>query len=186
MTGELELTSGKIVRSRGLKLGYVPQETPTASAASPCARCWRAFSGQRDGSETGASTSCSTVPIAPQLAEPLGEPPAAGSVSFLIAGAAPPRRAGPADPRRADQLSRPRQHQHAGRLAGGQLPAAAALVVSHDRSSWSATRSTIFLRGDARTFNAGFVEARQLLQRDAADAAKARAGGKGDRAAGAD
>ncbi|MDZ4321348.1 MAG: ATP-binding cassette domain-containing protein, partial [Phenylobacterium sp.] len=28
LTGELELNSGKIIRSRGLKVGYVPQEAP--------------------------------------------------------------------------------------------------------------------------------------------------------------
>ena len=182
------MTSGKIVCSRG-KLGWLlPQETPDGLGGLTVREVLEGFLGQRDGSGTGASTFCSTNTRSRlKLANAASaNSPAAGSVSSLIAGAAP-RQAGPADPRQPTNYLPTSPTSTRWKAGWRQVPGCRCSSSATTASSWSATRSApSSCAATARTANAGFVEARQqLLQRDAADAAKARAGGKGDRAAGA-
>ena len=51
LLGELTLMDGKIVRSRGLKIGYVPQETPPELAGLTVREALERVLPVRDGSE---------------------------------------------------------------------------------------------------------------------------------------
>ena len=51
LLGELELIDGQIVRSRGLKIGYVPQETPPGLGAKTVREVLEAALPAADGSE---------------------------------------------------------------------------------------------------------------------------------------
>ena len=89
---------------------------------------------------------------------------------MLIAAAAQLGRARHPDPRRADQPSRYRQHQHARTLADVEFKVPM-LIVSHDREILDrVTERTIFLRRDGvHAFKAPFSLAREeLLRQDAA------------------
>ena len=176
LMGELELTSGKIVRSRGFKLGYVPQETPDGLGGLTVREVLEGFLGQRDGSEDWRiDVLLDEYAIAPELAERrFGELSGGWQRLFLIAGAA--RLAEP-DLLILDEPTNYLDLANINTLEGwlAASPRLPLLVVSHDREFLERnTQRTIFLRGDgAHSFNAGFVEARQqLLRRDAADAAR--------------
>ncbi len=176
LTGELELTGGQIVRSRGFKLGYVPQETPCGLGDITVRQVLERYLGQPDGSEDWRiDVLLDEYAIPAEFAgRRFGELSGGWQRLFLIAGAA--RLAEP-DLLILDEPTNYLDLANINTLerwldVDSRLPL---LVVSHDREFLQRnTRRTIFLRGDgAHAFNARFVEARQqLLQRDAADAAR--------------
>jgi len=176
LTGELELTSGKIVRSRGFKLGYVPQETPDGlDGLTVRAVLERALPAQDGSEDWKVDVLFDEYGIPPETAsQRFGELSGGWQRLFLIAAAA---RLGEPDLLILDEPTNYLDLANINTLerwlaADAKLPL---LVVSHDREFLQRnTTRTIFLRSDgAHAFNAPFVEARQqLLQRDAADAAR--------------
>ena len=135
LAGELELNAGKLVRSRGPAVGSLPQEVPAGpggahrapGAGAPLARVGA------DGEDWRIDVLLDEIGIAPDdRRRRFGALSGGWQRLVLIAGGRAPRGARHPDPRRADQPSRPRQHQHARALADRRfkLPM---LIVSHDR-----------------------------------------------------
>ena len=57
LTGALEVNGGKVIRSRGLRVGSVPQDVPAGLAQRRCARsCTVAGEGSARATTSGAST----------------------------------------------------------------------------------------------------------------------------------
>jgi ATPase subunit of ABC transporter with duplicated ATPase domains len=174
LTGELELTSGKVVRSRGFKLGYVPQETPPGlDGLTVRAVLERALPDQDGAEDWKVDVLLDDYGIAPERADALfGTLSGGWQRLFLIAAAA---RLGEPDLLILDEPTNYLDLANINTLerwlaADARLPL---LVVSHDREFLERnTTRTVFLRSDgAHAFNATFLAARQqLLQRDAADA----------------
>ena len=127
LTGELELNGGQVIRSRGLRVGSLPQDIPTGLAGQPVREVLGAarWSAPATAARTGASTCCSTR-SASRRRSPTAVRHAVGRLAAADAdrGGGAPGGARHPDPRRADQPSRPRQHQHAGALADGRLQGA--------------------------------------------------------------
>jgi ATPase subunit of ABC transporter with duplicated ATPase domains len=176
LTGELELTSGTIVRSRGFKLGYVPQETPAGLDDLTVRAVLEQALTVQDGSEDWkVDVLLDEYEIPPEAAgQRFGDLSGGWQRLFLIAAAA---RLGEPDLLILDEPTNYLDVANINTLerwlaADAKLPL---LVVSHDREFLQRnTARTVFLRSDgAHAFNATFIEARQqLLQRDAADAAR--------------
>lgn len=176
LTGELELTSGQIVRSRGFKLGYVPQETPPGlDDLTVRAVLERALQVQDGSEDWKVDVLLDEYAIDPAIAsQRFGDLSGGWQRLFLIAAAA--RLAEP-DLLILDEPTNYLDLANINTLerwlaVDAKLPL---LVVSHDREFLQRnTARTVFLRIDgAHAFNAPFIEARrQLLQRDAADAAR--------------
>lgn len=175
LLGELELNDGQIVRSRGLKIGYVPQEAPAELDARTVREVLQAALPLTGGAEDWkVDVLLDEIGVSPETARQ-----AFGSLSggwrrlLLIAAAA----------RLTEPdlliLDEPTNHLDLSNinmletwLQGERLPM---LIVSHDREFLQRmTSRTLFLRSDgAHSFRAPFVEAREaLLQRDAADAVR--------------
>jgi ATPase subunit of ABC transporter with duplicated ATPase domains len=179
LTGELELDSGQVVRSRGLRVGALPQETP-ADLAPLTVRAALARSLEK----IGAPDEDWRIDV---LLDEIGVPYEMGARLFgtlsegwrrlmLIAGAA-----------RLEEpdiliLDEPTNHLDLGNIAllerwlteTFDIPL---LVVSHDRAFLGrVTDRTLFLRRDGlHAFKAPFAQAREeLLRRDAAAAAQRR------------
>lgn len=178
LTGKLELTSGQIVRSRGLKLGYVPQETPPGLDALTVREVLERSLAVQDGSEDWKiDVLLDEYAIAPEVAaQTFGTLSGGWQRLFLIAGAI--RLAEP-DLLILDEPTNYLDLANINTLErwlalDSRLPI---LAVSHDREFLMRnTARTVFLRRDgAHAFHAPFEQARQeLLQRDAADAARRR------------
>ncbi len=176
LLGELELIDGQIVRSRGLKIGYVPQETPPGLGTKTVREVLEAALAAADGSEDWkVDVLLDEIGVTYETAQQ-----AFGSLSggwqrlLLIAAAA----------RLAEPdlliLDEPTNHLDLSNIntletwldQDQRLPM---LIVSHDREFLQRmTTRTLFLRSDgAHSFRTPFVEAREaLLQRDAADAVR--------------
>ena len=182
LLGELELIDGQIVRSRGLKVGYVPQDVPDGLGEKSVREVLEAALPVTDGSEDWkVDVLLDEIGVAYEIAQQ-----SFGSLSggwqrlMLIAAAA---RLGEPDLLILDE---PTNHLDLSNInilerwldEGPRRPM---LIVSHDREFLQRTTTrTLFLRTDgAHSFAAPFVEAREaLLERDAADARRRRLEGK--------
>jgi len=175
LTGELELNAGKVVRSRGLKVGYVPQEAPQALLPLT-AREVLARALPEDGSEDWRiDVLLDEFEIPLELADRRFEALSGGwRRLFMIASAV--RLAEP-DLLILDEPTNHLDLSNINRLerwlaAERRLPM---LIVSHDRAFLERTTTrTIFLRSDgAHSFGVPFVQARaELMARDAAEAVR--------------
>ena len=181
LLGELDPVDGQIVRSRGLKIGYVPQDIPQNFADLAVREVLEGALPVRDGSDDWK------VDV---LIDDIGLPQDAGQQRFgalsggwrrllLIAAAA---QLGDPDLLILDEPTNHLDLANINRLerwlAESDLPM---LIVRHDRAFLQKTTSrTLFLRSDgAHAFRTPFVEAREaLLQRDAADAHRRQLEGK--------
>ncbi|MDP3854332.1 ABC-F family ATP-binding cassette domain-containing protein [Phenylobacterium sp.] len=182
LLGELVLMDGQIVRSRGLKIGYVPQDVPEGLAATPLRQVLEAALPVTDGSEDWkVDVLLDEIGVAFETAEqPFGALSGGWQRLMLIAAAA---RLSEPDLLILDEPTNHLDLSNINVLEGWleenqRLPM---LIVSHDRAFLQRTTTrTLFLRADgAHSFAAPFVEARQaLLHRDAADAARRHLEGK--------
>jgi ATPase subunit of ABC transporter with duplicated ATPase domains len=176
LLGELELIDGQIVRSRGLKIGYVPQDVPPSLGVRPVREVLEAALPTADGSEDWkVDVLLDEIGVAYETAQqPFGALSGGWQRLMLIAAAA----------RLAEPdlliLDEPTNHLDLSNINtleswlrdNDRLPM---LIVSHDREFLQRTTTrTIFLRSDgAHSFKAPFVAAREaLLHRDAADAVR--------------
>ncbi len=182
LLGELALMDGQIVRSRGLKIGYVPQDVPDGLADQPLRQVLEAALPVTDASEDWkVDVLLDEIGVAYQTAEqPFGALSGGWQRLMLIAGAA---RLSEPDLLILDEPTNHLDLSNINVLEGWldenrRLPM---LIVSHDREFLQRTTTrTLFLRVDgAHSFAAPFVEARQaLLHRDAADAVRRQLEGK--------
>ena len=174
LLGELDLDEGKIVRSRGLKVGYVPQEVPEGLADLSLRQVLEARLPSQDGSDDWrVDVLLDDIGISHEAALlPFGTLSGGWQRLVLIAAAT-----------RLDEpdlliLDEPTNHLDLGNIntlerwlaEDGGLPM---LIVSHDRAFLQrTTRRTLFLRSDgAHSFAVPFLAAREaLIDRDAADA----------------
>ena len=176
LTGELELNSGTIVRSRGLKVGYVPQETPPGLDALTVRQVLeRALATDDESDDWKVDVLIDEYGLDPAMAEQsFGT--LSGGWQRLVLIAAAIRLAEPDllildEPTNYLDLSNINTLE---RWLGidRRLPL---LMVSHDREflQRNSTR-TLFLRSDGvHGFDAPFLQAREaLLARDAADAVR--------------
>ncbi|HQN50154.1 MAG TPA: ATP-binding cassette domain-containing protein, partial [Phenylobacterium sp.] len=176
LLGELELNSGKIIKSRGLKIGYVPQEAPAHLLDQPLRRVLEQALTLDDGSEDWkVDVLLDEVGLSYDDAERPFSALSGGWRRLMLIAAA--MRLSEPDLLILDE---PTNHLDLSNIntletwlaEDARLPM---LVVSHDRAFLQrATTRTLFLRADgAHSFNAPFVAAREaLLERDAADAAR--------------
>jgi ATPase subunit of ABC transporter with duplicated ATPase domains len=179
LSGELELNRGKIIRSRGLRVGYVPQEVPPELLDLSV----RQVLGQ-SLERIGAAGEDWRIDV---LLDEIGMTPATAAGPFAALSGGWQRLALIAGVARLEEphiliLDEPTNHLDLGAinilerwlLDEIRLPM---LVVSHDRAFLDRVSTrTLFLRSDgAHAFKAPFVEAREaLLRRDAADATRRR------------
>jgi ATPase subunit of ABC transporter with duplicated ATPase domains len=180
LLGELELIDGKIVRSRGLKVGYVPQDVPEGLGENSVREVLEAALPLTDGSEDWkVDVLLDEIGVSYETAQqPFGSLSGGWRRLMLIAAAA---RLGEPDLLILDE---PTNHLDLSNIntlerwldEGPQRPM---LIVSHDREFLQRTTTrTLFLRADgAHAFATPFVEAREaLLDRDAAGAGSWKAG----------
>ncbi|MFD1192963.1 ABC-F family ATP-binding cassette domain-containing protein [Phenylobacterium conjunctum] len=176
LLGELELNSGKIVKSRGLKIGYVPQEAPAHLLDQPLRRVLEQALTLDDGSEDWkVDVLLDEVGLSYDDAERPFSALSGGWRRLMLIAAA--MRLSEPDLLILDEPTNHLDLSNINTLEAwlaedARLPM---LVVSHDRAFLQrATTRTLFLRADgAHSFNAPFVAAREaLLERDAADAAR--------------
>jgi ATPase subunit of ABC transporter with duplicated ATPase domains len=177
LTGELELIDGQIVRSRGLRVGYVPQEIPEAlEAMSIRAVLEQALT--RTGAEDEfwrVDVLLDELGVALDRADDRFGALSGGWQRLLLIAAA-------ANLESPDILilDEPTNHLDIGHLntlerwllEDAKVPM---LIVSHDRDFLNrVTERTLFLRADgAHAFKTPFIQAREeLLRRDAADATR--------------
>ncbi|MES2897353.1 MAG: ABC-F family ATP-binding cassette domain-containing protein [Pseudomonadota bacterium] len=182
LLGELVLMDGQIVRSRGLKIGYVPQDVPEGLGDQPLRQVLEAALPVTDGSEDWkVDVLLDEIGVAFETAEqPFGALSGGWQRLMLIAAAA---RLSEPDLLILDEPTNHLDLSNINVLEGWldenrRLPM---LIVSHDREFLQRTTTrTLFLRADgAHSFAAPFVEARQaLLHRDAADAVRRQVEGK--------
>ena len=175
LLGELDLMEGQIVRSRGLKIGYVPQETPPDLAPLTVREALERALPVADGSEDWkVDVLLDEIGVSYETAQQLFGALSGGWQRLLLIAAA--ARLSEPDLLILDE---PTNHLDLSNintlerwLESERLPM---LIVSHDREFLQRTTTrTLFLRSDgAHSFKVPFVEAREaLLQRDAADAAR--------------
>jgi len=179
LTGELELNGGKIVRSRGLRLGSVPQDVPPGLTHLPMRDVL-----QRSLAKVGRADDDWRIDVLADeigigqdiLDRPFGNLSGGWQRLLLIAAAA-----------RLEEpdiliLDEPTNHLDLGNIATLErwltvdFPVPM-LIVSHDREFLDrVTERTLFLRNDGmHAFKSGFSMAREeLLRRDAMAAQKAR------------
>ncbi len=182
LLGELELDDGQIVKSRGLKIGYVPQDVPDGLASHSLRRVLEDALIVRDGSEDWkVDVLLDEVGITYDAAQqPFGSLSGGWQRLILIAAAA---RLGEPDLLILDEPTNHLDLSNINTLEGwleneAKLPM---LIVSHDREFLErVTTRTLFLRADgAHSFSVPFSAAReQLLHRDAADAQRRQLEGK--------
>jgi ATPase subunit of ABC transporter with duplicated ATPase domains len=179
LAGELELNAGQVIRSRGLKVGSVPQDVPEGLGERPVRDVLAdslAKAGH-DGEEWRIDILFDEIGIAPEtLDKPFGALSGGWQRLLLIAAAA-----------RLEEpdiliLDEPTNHLDIANIntlerwltEAFKVPM---LIVSHDREILDRiTERTLFLRSDGmHAFKARFSAAREeLLRRDASAAARAR------------
>ena len=179
LAGELELNRGKIVRSRGLRVGYLPQEVPPGlgdlSVRAVLQRSLERIGLENDDWRIDVLLDEIEIP-ADMAGRTFGQLSGGWQRLMLIAGAA-----------KLEEpdilvLDEPTNHLDIGNintLEGWlttriRLPM---LIVSHDRAFLGRVSTrTLFLRADGvHAFKVPFAEAREaLLRRDAAEAVRAR------------
>jgi ATPase subunit of ABC transporter with duplicated ATPase domains len=179
LTGELELNDGQVIRSRGLRIGSVPQDIPEGLAARPLREILgRSLERAGLGGENWRiDVLLGEVGLVPETAEqPFGRLSGGWQRLMLIAAAA-----------RLEEpdllvLDEPTNHLDLANIntlerwltVDFKVPM---LIVSHDRECLDrVTERTLFLRHDGvHAFNTRFSLAREeLLRRDAAAAARNR------------
>lgn len=178
LMGELELNSGQIVKSRGLKIGYVPQDVPPGLGERTVREVLESALPAQDGSEDWrVDVLLDEIGVSHEISQ---QPFAAlsGGWQRLMLIAASAKLAEP------DLLilDEPTNHLDLGNINTlemwlGEDESVPMLIVSHDREFLErSTTRTLFLRTDgAHAFKAPFLEAREaLLHRDAADAVRRR------------
>jgi len=173
LAGEHELGSGQIVRSRGLRVGYVPQEIPAAlENVSVREMLERALPADSHGDGWKVDVLIDDLRIPLDLADrKFGELSGGWQRLLLIAAA----KLGEPDIVILDEPTNHLDIENINKLERWleediRLPM---LIVSHDREFLDRTTTrTIFLRKDgAHAFKAPFASAReQLLQNDATNA----------------
>ena len=178
LAGELELNRGKIIRSRGLRVGYLPQEIPPGLADLTVREALRKSLERVDlaDDEWRIDVLLDEIEVPADLAEQtFGRLSGGWQRLMLIAGVA-----------KLEEpdilvLDEPTNHLDIGNINTLEtwlterirLPM---LIVSHDRDFLGRVSTrTLFLRRDGvHAFKAPFVEAREeLLRRDAAAAVRA-------------
>ena len=179
LTGELELNGGKVIRSRGLRVGSVPQDVPPRLAALAVRDVLH-----RSLDKVGLGDDywridvlVDEIGIGPEILDkPFGTQSGGWQRLLLIAAAA-----------RLEEpdiliLDEPTNHLDLGnintleRWLTVEFPVPM-LIVSHDREFLNrVTERTLFLRSDGmHAFKTSFAQAREeLLRRDAANAAQAK------------
>jgi len=176
LLGELQLMDGQIVRSRGLKIGYVPQETPPGLAEKSVREVLEAALPTTDGSEDWkVDVLLDEIGLSYETGEQLFGSLSGGWQRLLLIAAA--ARLSEPDLLILDEPTNHLDLSNINTLEAwldqdDRLPM---LIVSHDRAFLQRTTTrTLFLRSDgAHSFRVPFVEAREaLLQRDATDAAR--------------
>ena len=185
LLGELQLVDGAIIKSRGLKIGYVPQEVPQGLAGTSLRDVLTAALPPSHASDASddwkVDVLLDEISIPFETAQqPFGALSGGWQRLFLIAAAI---RLSEPDLLILDE---PTNHLDLGNIntleqwldVENKLPM---LIVSHDRAFLQRTTArTLFLRSDgAHSFSVPFLEARQaLLHRDAADAVRRKHEGK--------
>jgi ATPase subunit of ABC transporter with duplicated ATPase domains len=174
LLGELELNSGAIIRSRGLHIGYVPQEIPEAYLERPLRAVLESVLPEQDGSQDWkVDALLDDIGITPETAERPFKTLSGGWRRLMLIAAAVKLR----EPTLLI-LDEPTNHLDIANINtlerwiedDFRMPM---LIVSHDREFLDRmTSRTIFLRSDgAHTFRTTFSNAREeLLQRDIASA----------------
>ncbi len=179
LTGELELNRGKVIRSRGLRVGVLPQEVPTAFAEQSVRTVLGAAleRGGHPGEDWRIDILLDEIGLAPETTEgPFGALSGGWQRLVLIAAAAK------LEEPHILVLDEPTNHLDVGNIntlerwlvEDIRLPM---LIVSHDREFLNhVTDRTLFLRSDGmRAFKAPFARAREeLLRRDVAAATRRR------------
>jgi ATPase subunit of ABC transporter with duplicated ATPase domains len=181
LSGDLELSSGQIVRSRGLRVGYVPQEIPDELQAIEVRDMLeRALPPDARDAVWKIDVLIDDLRIPPELAhKKFGELSGGWQRLLLIAGA----KLGEPDIAILDEPTNHLDIENINKLERWlaediRLPM---LIVSHDREFLDRTTSrTIFLRRDgAHAFKVPFAVAREeLLRRDATNAVRRELEGK--------
>ena len=173
LAGELELGSGQIVRSRGLRVGYVPQEIPAALEKVPVREMLeRALPADSHGDSWKVDVLIDDLRIPLDLADKkFGELSGGWQRLLLIAAA----KLSEPDIVILDEPTNHLDIENINKLERwlGEDIRLPMLIVSHDREFLDRTTTrTIFLRKDrAHAFKAPFAAAReQLLQNDATNA----------------
>lgn len=173
LAGEHELGSGQIVRSRGLRVGYVPQEIPAAlENVSVREMLERALPADSHGDRWKVDVLIDDLRIPLDLADRKFGQLSGGWQRLLLIAAA---KLGEPDIVILDEPTNHLDIENINKLERWleediRLPM---LIVSHDREFLDRTTTrTIFLRKDgAHAFKAPFASAReQLLQNDATNA----------------
>ncbi len=174
LQGELELNGGAIVKSRGLHIGYVPQEIPPEYAQRSLREVLESVLSEQDGSEHWkVDVLLDETGVAPETAEKPFRTLSGGWQRLMLIAAS----ARLSDPNLLI-LDEPTNHLDIENINtlerwisdGWRMPM---LIVSHDREFLNRmTTRTIFLRSDgAHSFNTTFSSAREeLIRRDVANA----------------
>lgn len=182
LLGELELDEGAIIKSRGLKIGYVPQDVPEGLAEKSLREVLESALPSTDGSEDWkVDVLLDEIGVDYEAAQrPFGALSGGWQRLMLIAAAA---RLGEPDLLILDEPTNHLDLSNINTLETwlGQNDRLPMLIVSHDREFLERTTTrTLFLRADgAHSFKTPFMEAREaLLHRDAADAVRRQLEGK--------
>ena len=179
LTGALELNAGQVIRSRGLRIGQVPQDIPEALAERPVRDVLgdALTRASQDGDYWRIDVLFDEIGVAPEtLDKPFGTLSGGWQRLLLIAAAA-----------RLEEpdmlvLDEPTNHLDLANINTLERWlttdfAVPMLIVSHDREFLDrVTERTLFLRSDGvHAFKTRFSVAREeLLRRDATAAARAR------------
>jgi ATPase subunit of ABC transporter with duplicated ATPase domains len=177
LRGELELNRGKIIRSRGLRAGYVPQELPANLADLPVRGVLEKILARLGsvGQDWKIDMLLDEMGVSPETAEQRFGALSGGWRRLLMIAAA--ARLEEPDILLLDEPTNHLDLANINLLEGwlteqARLPM---LIVSHDREFLDrVTTRTLFLRADGtHAFKAPFVQAREeLLRRDAAAATR--------------
>ncbi len=182
LMGELDLDDGQIIRSRSLKIGYVPQDVPADFAPLPVREVLERALLTQDGSESWrVDVLLDEMGVSYETSLQAFQTLSGGWQRLLLIAAA--AALGEPDLLILDEPTNHLDLSNINRLeawldANSQLPM---LIVSHDREFLERnTTRTIFLRSDgAHSFAVPFTQAREaLLHRDAADAVRRQVEGK--------
>ena len=179
LTGQLELNAGQVIRSRGLRVGSLPQDIPEGLAGQTVREVLGASLERAglDGEDWRIDVLLDEIGVAPEIAEQrFGTLSGGWQRLMLIAGAA-----------RLEEpdlliLDEPTNHLDLANIntlerwltVDFKIPM---LIVSHDRECLDrVTERTLFLRSDGvHAFKTRFSLAREeLLRRDATAAARSR------------
>lgn len=175
LAGELELSSGQVVRSRSLHVGYVPQEIPETLEDTPVREILdRALPAERKHDDWKIDALIADLRIPRELVDKKFSELSGGWQRLLLIAAA---KLGEPDIVILDEPTNHLDIENINKLERWlaediRLPM---LIVSHDREFLDRTTTrTIFLRRDgAHAFKAPFAVAREeLLRRDVANAVR--------------